>query len=89
MLILSVVLFPNLMTKFRILSRSGYYWAQQKVLNLFWVNMPHYDGSSIGEKYIGGIQNPSSHFQLVENYIQYTIDVLKDKKITVVQTYEI
>jgi hypothetical protein len=51
--------------------------------------MPHYDGSSIGGKYTGGIQNPSSNFQLVENYIQYTIDVLKDKKITVVQTYEI
>jgi hypothetical protein len=76
------------MTKFRILSRNDYYFAQQKVLNLIWVNMPHYDGCSIGGKYTGGIQNPSFHFQLVENYIQYTIDELKSKKPTVVQTYE-
>ena len=77
--------------KYRIIekTKSGitYYFAQKRLLNLFWINLPYISVSG-DEKWINGGENPSNVQELVENYVEMLRSGYFSEKSKVVKTYE-
>ena len=78
------------MTNYRIISKTQYglttYYAQKKLLGLFWINLPCVSISGVG-KWENGGENPSCTLKLVENYIEMYISGYFSENKKVIKTY--
>jgi hypothetical protein len=79
------------MSRYRIVARRGrtvsvFYYAQVKLLGLFWVDLPWCSTGGYGDWQEGG-ESPSTQVHLVENYIEMYRDGFGDKTKVVKEFY--
>jgi hypothetical protein len=75
------------MTKYRIVQRGDYYFAQKKIFNLFWIDCRWLDASVYGE--LSFEFSNDSGYNTVDNYIKGRIAKDNSKKVKVIKEYSV